>query len=155
MANPFDPEAALLAPHAQHPALIHFPIALFLASVAFDWLALWHRSSTLAAVARANLLAAACTVPLAVATGLAAWQWQFEGARLKGNLRLHLLCALASAASIGLLCWVRARRPDRGAALTISGDRGYLALGLCAAALVALTGHLGGFLSGVNGTGQP
>ncbi len=155
MTNPFDPRAALLAPHAQHPVLIHFPIALLLASVAFDWLALWRRSAALAAVARANLFAAAGTVPLAVATGLAAWQWQFEGARLRGNLRLHLLCALTSAGLIGLLCWRRSRRPDRTAALTLSGDRVYLALGLGTAALIALTGHLGSFLSGVNGGGHP
>ena len=32
--NPFDLKAALLARHAQHVVLIHFPIALFIASVA-------------------------------------------------------------------------------------------------------------------------
>ena len=38
--NPFDTlKAALEAKgHAQHVVLIHFPIALFLAAVAFDWL---------------------------------------------------------------------------------------------------------------------
>src|SRR6266478_1689700 len=30
--NPFDLKAALLAGHAQHPVIIHFPIALFIAS---------------------------------------------------------------------------------------------------------------------------
>ena len=30
MLNPFDLKAALLAKHAQHVALIHFPIALYL-----------------------------------------------------------------------------------------------------------------------------
>ena len=34
--NPWDIRAALLAKHAQHVVLIHFPIALFLAGVAFD-----------------------------------------------------------------------------------------------------------------------
>jgi hypothetical protein len=29
--NPFDLKAALLAKHAQHPVIIHFPIALFIA----------------------------------------------------------------------------------------------------------------------------
>jgi len=32
--NPFDLKAALLAKHAQHPVIIHFPIALFIISVA-------------------------------------------------------------------------------------------------------------------------
>ncbi len=31
--NPFDLRAALLAKHAQHVVLIHFPIALFIAGV--------------------------------------------------------------------------------------------------------------------------
>jgi uncharacterized membrane protein len=39
--NPFDLKAALLAKHAQHPVIIHFPIALFIASLAFDFLAIW------------------------------------------------------------------------------------------------------------------
>ena len=39
MLNPFDPQAALLAKHAQHVVLIHFPIALFITGVAFDFVA--------------------------------------------------------------------------------------------------------------------
>ena len=38
--NPFDWRAVLLAKHAQHVALVHFPIALIVADVAFDLLAL-------------------------------------------------------------------------------------------------------------------
>ena len=34
--NPFDIKTVLLAKHAQHVVLIHFPIALFTAAVAFD-----------------------------------------------------------------------------------------------------------------------
>ena len=37
--NPFDVKDALLAKHAQHVVLIHFPIALFMVSVAFDFAA--------------------------------------------------------------------------------------------------------------------
>src|SRR5437764_3159707 len=98
--NPFDLKAALLAGHAQHPVIIHFPIALFIASVVFDLLAAWRKNPGLASVAYYNLVGAALTVPLAIATGLAAWQLQFEGATLKGNLRLHLIFALTSASLI-------------------------------------------------------
>jgi hypothetical protein len=34
--NPFDLKAALLAKHAQHVVVIHFPIALFMVSFVFD-----------------------------------------------------------------------------------------------------------------------
>jgi uncharacterized membrane protein len=98
--NPFDLRAALLAKHAQHPVIIHFPIALFITSLAFDFLAIWRKNPALATVAYYNLLAAAGTAAVAIASGLTAWQWQLEGARLKGNLLLHLIFAL-SASGIG------------------------------------------------------
>jgi len=39
--NPFDLKTVLLAKHAQHVVLIHFPIALFIAAVTFDLTAQW------------------------------------------------------------------------------------------------------------------
>src|SRR5262245_871595 len=105
--NPFDLKAALLQGHAQHPVIIHFPIALFIASAVFELLAIWRKNPVLAAVAYYNLVGAVVTIPLAIATGLGAWRWQLEGAALKGNLRLHLICALGSAALIFNLCWMR------------------------------------------------
>ncbi len=70
--NPFDVKAALLAGHAQHPVIIHFPIALFIASVVFEVLAAWRKQPVLATVAYYNLLGAALTIPFAIATGLGA-----------------------------------------------------------------------------------
>jgi uncharacterized membrane protein len=143
--NPFDLKAALLAGHAQHPVLIHFPIGLFIASVAFDLFAAWRKQPMLAAVAYYNLLGAALTIPLAIATGLGAWRWQLEGAAIKGNLRLHMICALASALLIFLLTWVRSRQRTKGRSPSIA----YWALTLVALMVITLTGHLGGILSGV------
>ena len=100
---------ALLAGHAQHPVIVHFPIALFIASAVFDVLAIWRKQPLLAVVAYFNLVGAAITVPLAIATGLGAWRWQLEGARLKGNLELHLICGLTSAVLILVLCLIRSR----------------------------------------------
>lgn len=65
--------AALLAKHAQHVVLIHFPIALFIIAVLFDFLAQWKRQRLLAAAAYYNLLVAAiATIPVVV-TGILAW----------------------------------------------------------------------------------
>ena len=47
--NPFSIREALLAKHAQHVVLIHFPIALFLAGVAFDFIAQVTKRNALAA----------------------------------------------------------------------------------------------------------
>ncbi len=147
MTNPFDLRSALLARHAQHVVLIHFPIALFLTGVALDSVARWRRSPSLAAAAYYDLLlAAASTLPV-VATGLLAWRWQLEGVRLKGNLLLHLILGIGSSLMICLVCWVhsRARWRDKSA-----WPGYYVSVEVLAAVLVALTAHLGGFLSGVN-----
>jgi len=143
--SPFDLKAALLAGHAQHPVIIHFPIGLFIASVVFDLLAVWRKQPILAAVAYYNLLGAALTLPLAIATGLGAWQWQLEGATLKGNLRLHMICAVTSALLIFFLCWMRSRLRAKN----ISPGVSYVAVTLFALMAITLTGHLGGIVSGV------
>lgn len=54
--SPFDIRTVLLAKHAQHVVLIHFPIALFIAAVVFDFCAQWTKNLTLAAAAYFNLL---------------------------------------------------------------------------------------------------
>jgi uncharacterized membrane protein len=144
--NPFDLKSILLARHAQHVVLIHFPIALFLVSVAFDFAAQRWNKAAFAAVAYYNLTVAAIASVPAVATGLMAWRWQLEGQRLKGTLLLHLLLGLSSTLLIWLVWWVhfRGRKPER----TLPMYR--FPLEIAAAGVVALTAHLGGFLSGVN-----
>src|SRR6266446_163301 len=110
--NPFDLKTVLLAKHAQHVVLIHFPIALFITAVAFDLIALWTKRRGLADAAYYNLLVAAISTLPVLATGILAWQFQLDGQRLKGILLLHLVLACASSVMIWLVWWVhfRARR---------------------------------------------
>ena len=144
-ANPFDLRAWLLAPHAQHPVIVHFPIALFIASAAFELLAVWRKQPLFATVAYYNLVAAALSIPFTIATGLAAWQWHLEGATLKGNLRLHLVFATTTAAIILILFWRRFRLRKNGN----SPSAAYFALMALGLIMITVTGHLGGILSGV------
>ncbi len=145
--NPFDIKTVVLAKHAQHVVLIHFPIALFLAAVAFDYLALWKKSRALLDAAYFNLvLAAFSTVPV-VASGLAAWQWALEGQKLKGILLLHLVFGLISSGLIWVVWGIHRR--GRRAEASLPNYR--LIIEGAVVVLVGLTGHLGGFLSGVNG----
>ena len=175
--NPFDIKTALLAKHAQHVVLIHFPIALFLAAVAFDFLAQRTKNRTVAAAAYFNLLLAAISTVPAVATGIAAWQWALEGQKLKGILLMHLVLGGTSSVLIWIVFLIHWRARRRGENLRRSysdlatildpPDAAHLAdmsdsfdlpkyrfaieaLGML---VVMLTGHLGGFLSGVNGPG--
>jgi len=146
MINPFDLKTALLAKHAQHVVLIHFPIGLFLAAVAFDLIALWSKRRGLADAAYYNLLAAAISTLPVLATGLLAWHFQLEGQKLKGTLLLHLVLACVSSVLIWLVWWVHFRARRRSDFLP-----GYLfAVEILAVGIVALTSYLGGFLSGVH-----
>jgi uncharacterized membrane protein len=145
--NPFDIRTIVLAKHAQHVVLIHFPLALFVAAVAFDYLAQWTRNQALASAAYFNLLLAAISAVPTIATGLAAWQWALEGETLKGILLLHLVLGCGSSVLIWLVVWIHWRARRRAAA-RLPNYR--LPIEMVGVLLVALTGHLGGFLSGVN-----
>ena len=149
MTNPFDLKTVLLAKHAQHVVLIHFPIALFIAAAGFDFIAQWTRRRGFADAAYYNLvLASIATVP-ALGTGILAWQLQLEGRPLKGILLLHLLLACISTVVVGLVWWIYFHARQQAQALPIYR----LAIELLGVVIIALTGHLGGFLSGVNAPG--
>jgi uncharacterized membrane protein len=145
--NPYDLHTVLHAKHAQHVVLIHFPIALFLVGVAFDFIYQWTRGESFRVAARLNLiLAAVSTVPVLI-TGLLAWRWALEGQKLKGLLLQHLLFAIVSCGLMWIVGLIHIKLRGPGAQ---SPPRYRLALELMTAILVGLTAHLGGFLSGVN-----
>jgi uncharacterized membrane protein len=94
-----------------------------------------------------NLVAAALfTIPVLL-TGLLAWQFALGGHKLKGILLYHLVLAAVTSAMIWLVGWIHFRAKRRA-----SGELPLYRLPLesLAAALITLTAHLGGFLSGVN-----
>jgi uncharacterized membrane protein len=148
--HPFDIKTVLFAKHAQHVVLIHFPIALFTIGVLFDFLAHWTKRRQLDAAAYCNLFAAALTTIPVVITGIVAWQWELEGQKLKGILLMHLVMGCVSGVLICVV-WLIHRRAQRQNGGILPGYR--LPIEALAVVIVALTGHLGGFLSGVNGPG--
>lgn len=144
--NPFDLRTVVLAKHAQHVVLIHFPIALFITAVAFDLIAYWTKLRTFADAAYYNLLVAAlATIPV-IASGIIAWQLQLEGQKLKGNLLMHLVLGSLSGVLICLVWWLHFRPRKRMGELPAYR----LAIEAVALFVVMATAHLGGFLSGVN-----
>jgi len=147
--NPFDLKTIVLAKHAQHVVLIHFPIALFLAGVVFDFLAQQTKRHGLAEAAYLNFLVAAISTVPVLATGVLAWQFALDGQKLKGTLLEHLVFACVSTVMIWIVWWVHFRGRKRSEPL----PNYRLAIELAAFAIVALTAHLGGFLSGVNRPG--
>lgn len=147
MPNPFDLRTALLARHAQHVVLIHFPIALFITGVAFDLCSRGKRASGLAAAAYLNLTAAAAMLLPTVVTGILAWQLALEGKRLHGLLLLHLVAASLAVLLVSA-SWLVHRRTRCAGGLSLPAYR--ISIELLGVAALAITAHLGGFLSGVN-----
>jgi uncharacterized membrane protein len=147
--NPFDPKTVLLAKHAQHVVLIHFPIALFITAVFFDFMAAGMKGRGLADATYYNLLVAVVSTVPVVGSGLLAWQLQLEGQKLKGILLLHLILGSVSTGLIWLVWWLHFRARRAGSPL----PRYRLPIEFLAVFVLTLTGHLGGFLSGVNGPG--
>ena len=144
--NPFDVRTVVLAKHAQHVVLIHFPVALFITAVVFDLIAYWTRRRTFMDAAYYNLLVAAlATIPTLV-TGIIAWQLQLEGQRLRGILLQHFLLGILSCALICLVFWLHLRARKK-----MDEPPAYrLLIETIACLVVMMTAHLGGFLSGVN-----
>ena len=153
MTSPFDLESALFAKHAQHVVLVHFPIALTSVAIVFEWIAAWTSGPRAAALSEAaywNLTAAAAAAVPTIATGLLAWQWQLEGASLRGTLLLHAVFGAAGGGGILLLWWLRFRQRSR----RLSSPGGvYVALTVLVFGIITVAGHLGGFVSGVNAAG--
>jgi uncharacterized membrane protein len=148
MTHPFDWKTAILAKHAQHVVWIHFPIALYICAVFFRLIDRTTNRRRFADAAYCNISAAAIATFPAVATGILAWRFQLESQPIQGVLLLHLVLACVSSVMIWLTWWMhfRARRLPKGL------PRGSVAFELLAVVAIVLTGHLGGFLSGVNGS---
>jgi uncharacterized membrane protein len=147
--NPFDINNTLLAKHAQHVVLIHFPIALLITGAAFDFISQWTKRRSLAEAAYFNFLAAAISTIPTLVTGILAWRFALEGQKLKGILLEHLLLGWTSILLIWLI-WATHFRARRRAQMLPTHR---LWFEIIAVAIIAVTGHLGGFLSGVNGPG--
>lgn len=134
------PPAPVQAPpvlplHSFHPAVVHFPVALFLFGALLDVLGFRRGSKSLREAARLNLLAGAAATGLAVPTGVAAFL------RLGYPLQ-HVAVHLALAAgAVVLMVWValirRREDPTTGR---------YWAILTAASVAVGLAGHFGSAL---------
>ena len=147
MVNPFDLRTIFLPKHAQHIVLIHFPIALFMIGVLFDLLSRGRRDSQLATAAYLNLSVAALAIFPTYVTGVLAWQFVLEGAKLKGLILLHFVAASCAALLVVASWWMHWRARKSEPSLLPSYR---IPIELFGVAVIALTAHLGGFLSGVN-----
>lgn len=123
-----------------HPALVHAPIAWLMLLVLVDWLCLVGGHTTLYKPGYYLMFLALISLLPAVTTGLV----RFDGLDLSGGdletVLLHRNSAFACAGVLAIAVALRFGRPE------LNGARRYVYVGLVtiAAALVGLTGSLGG-----------
>jgi len=146
MAHVFDLKTVLLAKHAQHIVMIHFPIALFFVSGVFDMMAHRNKNDSLRSAGYYNLVAASISSVMAVATGVLAWQIMYGGRSPKGIILFHLIGAATALILLWTLVFIRHRQREQ---LRPDLSRTYIVLAVITCIVIITTAHLGGVLSGV------
>jgi uncharacterized membrane protein len=147
-SNPFSLQAVFYPAHAQHPIIIHFPIALFMFSLFMDLFGIMTGNRALNKAAYFNLVAAAVTGVISVITGLLAWRFAFGGEPLTSDrwLMFHLILGVVTTVLLCVLWAIRVKHPaDPGRPISNL----YIVLGILTVAVISLTGHLGGIVSGI------
>ncbi len=141
--SPFNIKSLIAPKHANHPVLVHFPIALFMIGLLFDILAIRQKKPLLIQVGYYNLLVATISTLPTLLSGLGAWQWAYGGVPLTGYLLLHLCLGIVTSLLLFTLWKMRAKKRDD----LYQGINGtYFLLATIALILIMVTGHLGGFL---------
>lgn len=137
-ASPKGQQVGLIPQHVFHPALVHFPIALFLFGGFLELLGLSQRSEKVREVARWNLLAGALAAWIAVPTGfLAAFRLGY-GVGADSAALTHLLLALTATMLMTGVAAARRNHAPKG---------GLYVVGLILAmTFVAVAGHFGSVL---------
>lgn len=129
----------LIPKNAFHPAIVHFPIALFMAGLFLDALGMWKKHKTLLLAGWYNLLLGAISTLASIASGLTAMT--IMHLPYKGLIFNHLVLACIGTAIMWAMVALRYKRHEKMSA----GLRAvYYVLAVTGVVLIALSAHLGG-----------
>lgn len=135
------PQKPWFPKYAYHPALVHFPIGLFIAGLGLDFLGLIRKNRTFLSAGWYNLVLAAISSLAGVATGYVALV--LLRLPFTGIVRLHILLALAVTAILWILVVLRVHRHEK---MNPRLRTLYYVLATVGLLLISYTGHLGGLL---------
>jgi len=129
----------LVPKNAFHPAIVHFPIALFMAGLFLDALGMWKKHKTLLLAGWYNLLLGATSTLASIASGLAAMT--IMHLPFKGLIFSHLALACIGTVIMWAMVALRYKRHDKMS----TGLRAvYYVLAVIGCILIAYSAHLGG-----------
>lgn len=127
------PPPPLIPLHTFHPAVVHFPIALFLFGVFLEAVGAWRSNAPMRQAGFWNLVGSAVSLAIVVPTGLAAFLRM--GMPFAGALLTHFVLAVAAALSVLSIALWRRKGP-------VVGLLYWIALAV-ASILVMAAGHFG------------
>jgi uncharacterized membrane protein len=125
-----------------HPAIVHFPIALFLAGIFLDFLGLVRNNKSLLLAGWYNLVMAAVTALGGVTSGLFAF-WIMK--MPLDSVKTHLILAAVGTVIMWILVGLRAGKHEN---MSKSLRAIYIVVALIGAGIIAYAGHIGGILAG-------
>ena len=122
-----------------HPAVVHFPIALFIAGLALDAFGLIFKKKELLIGGWYNILMASLTSFGGIATGFGAMYMQ--KVPFKGLIFNHMVLALTSATLMLIMVGLRVHRHEK---MHVPTRVVYFLLAATCFVLISYAGHLGG-----------
>jgi uncharacterized membrane protein len=132
-------EKPLVPKNVFHPAIVHFPIALFIASLILDLIGFARKSPSFFLAGWFNLVFGAITSFGGLASGyLATLRMHLP---ISGIIQQHMLLAIAGTVIMWILVALRAKRHEN---MSTSLRTIYFVLGAAGLVLISYSGHLGG-----------
>jgi uncharacterized membrane protein len=122
-----------------HPAVVHFPIALFIGGLILDFIGLRFKKNNLLVAGWYDILLASLTSLGGIATGFGA-MW-IQKIPFKGLIFTHMILALTSAVLMFIMCLLRVHRHEK---MHLPTRIAYYILAALCFVLISYAGHLGG-----------
>ena len=130
----------LLPKNAFHPAIVHFPIALFIAGLFLDFLGMWKKHKTMLLAGYYNLVLGAISTLVSIISGVTA-MLRMHLPFGSGVIFQHLLLACIGTVIMWLMLALRFNRHDKmSTPLRVT----YYVLAVIGVILIAYSAHLGG-----------
>ena len=134
-------ETSFIPKNGFHPAIVHFPIALFIGGLLLDALGLWKKNKTLLHAGWYNIIMGAVTAVGGIASGILAMI--MSNFPLNGKVLEHVIFALVSCVCMWIMVLLRVHKHEK---MQLGTRVIYYILAVAAFVLISWAGHVGGEL---------